>query len=224
MRAFAYTRGMRRLALLSTCVGVFWRVSASATIVLPLSLEEMTERADLVVEAVVEGSEAKWNTRKDRISTLTTLVVRSALVADGDAPSVVVVRTLGGEVGDVGMRVAGTARFAPGERVLVFLRHSKSGQNYFTVVGMSQGKFRLVETADGVQAVPGIEGLAFLERDGSVQHASPPEAMAWDSLRDRILRVSAARRPSPAPAPASVPVAPAPAVPAPAPQVVPDAP
>jgi len=56
------------------------------------------------------------------------------------------VRRLGGKVGGIGMRTIGEVEFVDGEEVFLFVRRAA---DVYQVVGLSQGKFRIVRDAAG---------------------------------------------------------------------------
>ncbi len=108
--------------------------TAAASTLQFLSPQELSTRADLVVDGEVIAQrtelEAGWPV------TISTLKVR-ACQADV-CPKTVVVRQMGGEVGEIGLVVSGVDALAPGSSVVLFLR--KRGVRYQTI-GMSQGVF-----------------------------------------------------------------------------------
>ena len=193
---------------------------------LPLSVEDLTARCRTVVRATVRQQQSVWDGAHKRIYTFTELAVSE--VIHGDAPKTIVVRTMGGEVDGVGMKVSGTARFVPNQDIVVFLRSDpmpEAAPDSFTVVGMSQGLYRLEkDTAGRMIAVPGVEGLAFARRNINgqqvVDHHTDAVRIPFDTLRGRVL--TAARTPAtpPATAPGMLPATPKPQKPV-APGVVP---
>lgn len=184
--------------------------SADATVMVPTTLEAMSVEAVLVVTGRVLAQESAWDQAHRKIFTYTEIQVLERIAGEGD-PKTIVVRTMGGEVGDIGMKVSGVPKFKPEEEVLVFLRNDPVEAGTFQVIGMSQGKFRLVRQADGkVMAVPSVEGLAFVRRDGTgtykVDESIGPEGeMALDVLKARVL---AARSAAPAQTPTIQPTTP----------------
>ncbi|MEM7679114.1 MAG: hypothetical protein AAF449_24310, partial [Myxococcota bacterium] len=123
-------------------------------------------------------------------------------VIHGQAPATILVRTMGGEVDGIGMKVSGTARLLPNQDVVLFLRADPLETSGFMVVGMSQGFYRIErDTAGRTVAVPGVEGVAFVRsgREGTlVDHASDAMRMSYDQFR---ARVKTAAEPQPAPQP-----------------------
>lgn len=195
-----YHRVMVRALVVALAVALA-PVAARATVIRPLTVAALADRADLVVRARVGEQWSDWAEDGRRIFTWTQLEVLEGWAGSpGDA---VVVRTLGGVVGDIGMRISGTPSFSTGAEVVVFLRERA---DVFEVVGMSQGKFDVV---DG-QAVPDVAGLAFAPTDP----AAPPPPLTPLPLAELRSRVRAQVGLTPlAPAVPSAP--PAPAAPAP---------
>ncbi len=183
----------RALALAAGAVTLGAPLVASATVIVPRTIEEMSRDANRVVHGRVVSSQASWDEQHQRIFTLTEIEVLDQIHGPTDAPKRVTVRTLGGEVGKVGMKVAGTEKFAPNEEVLVFLRRDPVVTNAFQVVGMSQGKYSIEQDASGKRvAVPSTEGLAFVKRDNDTgvykvdENGTHPGRLPLDDLKKRI--------------------------------------
>jgi hypothetical protein len=135
---------------------------ASATIVVPMTIEEMAIEASCVARARVVNTQATWDDSHRRIYTYTEIQILERMHTKGEVLDSVIIRTLGGEVGNIGMKVSGTPRFTLGEEVVVFLRTDPADRAQFQVVGMSQGKFHVERPEKGgAVAVPSVEGLAF---------------------------------------------------------------
>jgi hypothetical protein len=98
----------------------------------------------------------------------------------------VIVETLGGEMGDIAMRVEGEPSFRVGERVLVFVR---DGGPYtaFRPVGMGQGVMR-VSREDGVETVTqSREGLMLVRRNAQGRLERTPGALPSKERLDVVL-------------------------------------
>ena len=190
---------------------------AEATVMLPLSIEQMAQESVAVVRARVKHQASNWDEGRKRIYTQTTVQVVDPILSRLSLPDTIVLRTLGGEVGEVGMKVAGTPAFTPGEEVVVFLRSHPAAAGEFQVIGMSQGKYSVKRSAKGpIMVVPSVEGLAFARRgtDGvlRVAEADPdrPTPITLAKLRERILEaVTPAGDATLPPATPAVPVPPA---------------
>ena len=211
MRSFRTVASALGLAMtLSGLPSIGW-----ATIMVPLTIEQMAGEAAAVVRGRVVEQSARWDdlaTRK-HIFTLTTIEVLEAIHGEATPGLRLVVRALGGEVGDVGMKVAGTPRFSIGEEVVVFARRHPGSATDYQVIGMSQGKFRIERGEDGkTLAVPGIEGIAFARARGKGPLRVDPSArgegpLALSALRQRVIAVTrTSRPPTSAPVPTAPPV------------------
>jgi hypothetical protein len=110
-----------------------------ATIVPRLSLEEMVARSETIVSGQVARIWTAWDGPHRFIWTHTEISVNN--VAKGNRSEKVVVSEPGGVVDGVGMQLAGTPRYTPGEQVMVFLERMPNG--YLRTAGMGQGKLSL---------------------------------------------------------------------------------
>jgi len=181
MRAWAF--------LLSSLLGVG---PATASVVRPHTVESLTERSSRVIRGRVVQQYSAWDEAHRRIHTWTELeVLASWLPGDADrSEDALRVHTLGGVVGDLGMRVSGTPTFEVGAEVVVFLQPSAVDAEAFDVVGMSQGKFDVV---DG-WAEPSVHGLAFVDPKDARPAAALPR-LRVESLRERVRAAAEAAAP-----------------------------
>ena len=128
----------RRIALLS---GVFacivMAVSAGATTLVRVNLDELVAAAHVVARVKCVSSEARWD--RGEIWTFTTFDVLEAL--KGSAPRQITVRLLGGRIGHLKSTVDGVPRFGPGEEAYLFLEPTGAGD--LAVTGWVQGTFRV---------------------------------------------------------------------------------
>ena len=165
---------------------------ARATIVVPMTIEEMAIEASCVARGRVLNTQATWDDAHRRIYTYTEIEILERIHAKGEVASNVVVRTLGGEVGNIGMKVSGTPKFTLGEEVVVFLRNDPVDPTQFQVIGMSQGKFQVERPQKGgAVAVPSVEGLAFAKPGaGGKMMVDPTHTDAaripLDTMRQRV--------------------------------------
>lgn len=120
---------------------------ALATTLLKADVATLTRGSSAVVVGKVVGSSSRFTEDKARIITDTEIAVTQTI--KGEVPARVTVMQPGGEVGDVGQKVAGTARFSDGEEVVLFLE--KRGARFF-VTGLAQGKFTVQRSSDGKSA------------------------------------------------------------------------
>lgn len=130
-------RGWWMVSLLSLFVGV-----AQATSLQRLEPSELAWIADLVVEAEVVGAQVERVEGQDYLRTVWTIRVDRVVKGGATAGDEVDVLVLGGARGQERTDVAGAPRFAPGERVVVFLEEREGG---YGLVGFGQGKLTLIE-------------------------------------------------------------------------------
>ena len=178
---------------------------ARATIVVPMTIEEMAVEAACVARGRVVNTQSVWDDAHRRIYTYTEIQILERIHTKGRVHDSVVVRTLGGEVGNVGMKVSGTAKFTLGEEVVVFLRADALDATQYQVIGMSQGKLT-VERAEkgGAVAVPSVEGLAFAKPGADGKMMIDPTKVdegriPLGVLRDRIRAAVGLKDPEPVP-------------------------
>ncbi|MCK6548220.1 hypothetical protein L6R52_20390 [Myxococcota bacterium] len=185
--------------------------TAHATVMIPLSIEDLAVKSAAVVRARVLSSEAAWDTQKQRIYTTTTLEVLDPIHAKSELPRQITIRTLGGEVGKIGMKVSGTEKFTLNEEVVVFVRRDPVVTTAFQVIGMSQGKYHVErEASGGVVAIPSVEGLAFVRPQGASgtlmvdPSTPPPSRIPLAQLRERVLAAVKAAAETPAQLPSTL--------------------
>jgi hypothetical protein len=158
---------------------------AHASLVEALDLSGLVARADEVVLAQVIDSESHFDER-GRIVTDTRMQVEQSEKGSRVPGSVVIVRRLGGVVGDLGMQVAGEGSYKAGERLLGFFSYV-GGPEVMRTVGMSQGALRIREEngVRWVQSVPA--GAALVKRSNGGKLAASPAAVAEPRKLDDVL-------------------------------------
>jgi hypothetical protein len=161
---------------------------ADASIVQGLELEELVAHADRIVLGRVLFSES-FQLPNGQLGTWHRISVERELRGHAPDQQEVMVETLGGQVGDIAMRVEGEPSFTVGERVLVFIR---GGGPYtaFRPVGMGQGVMR-VRTEQGIETVrQNREGLMLMRRSakGRLEQSrgALPEKERLDALLSKL--------------------------------------
>jgi len=207
---------MSRLAAFALVAATGLALPAAATIMVPLSLAELTQDSSLIVRGRVRDRSAAWDDQHQKIYTTAVIDILDTVWSKRSVGLQIKVRTLGGEVGDLGMKVAGTPDLKVGEEVLLFLREDSKVPAEFAVIGMNQGRFTVFQDSTGrVMAKPTWDGIAFAKpgEDGVLrvggEHELPVEQTYVD-LRKNILELKARPAPTrPSITPPSVPSAPA---------------
>jgi hypothetical protein len=125
--------------------------SASASTFVELSLADLLKMSNLVVVATSGEQTCVWEQtdggRSRRIVTYTHMTVDRVLDGAAAAPKDVWVRTLGGQVGDIGQQVEGEAVLVPLQTSLLFLRARGDGTH--AVAAMGQGQFAVKASGAG---------------------------------------------------------------------------
>src|SRR5436190_21682517 len=107
-----------------------------ATTVQRLSIEDLARKADSIVQGTVRSSRTQWSANGKIILTTYTIDVEEAI--KGKPGRSIELTTVGGQVGEITLHVAGMPAFRTGERAIVFVERSRS---YSTISGLGQGKF-----------------------------------------------------------------------------------
>ena len=145
---------MRRLipTALLVLAGTFLAMPRSSTAgtVLPMSLEQMTDRADMILMGRVVGQRAEWNANRTRIYTYVTLEVDHYFKGESSSTTTTI-RMLGGQVGPFIAHLPGSPKFSVGEDVLLFCAGQQA--RIPAVLGLSLGKFSIATSASGEKMV-----------------------------------------------------------------------
>ncbi len=145
--------------------GLLLALPAAASVVIAMSLEEMTRGSPLIVRAHIGQVQAMSDDRT--IDTWVEVQVTEVIKGSAKAGASIVVRTEGGVVGNIGATVAGAAHFNPGEDCLLFLEPARDTANVWLVNGMSAGKFTFAKNPAGeLRALRDTRGLSFYEAGG----------------------------------------------------------
>lgn len=174
---------MKRTVLFSVAaVLLAAAVPATASTFLALDREALVAASDAVVIGEVVEVHSFWNAEATAIRT--EALVRVSETLAGNAPSIVRVQTIGGQVGPVRIEAHGFPTFEQGQRLVLFL---EGAADVARVVGYQQGQFRIVaRKSDGMQvAVPTVDaGANLIHRDG--QPAARPRALTLNELRSQV--------------------------------------
>lgn len=179
-------RLLAALALLLPPAALVSADPAAAATVRRLDLAELVRQADLIVLATVQATAPARH--GNRILTRATLVIETTL--KGTPPDPLVVEVPGGVIGGIGQKVPGAARFEVGEQVIVFLGASDS-PGHHAVIGMAQGKLRVVPGLDGGRLVRDLDGLSLVDvaPDGTLDGAGAPTEVPLTRLVSEIARL-----------------------------------
>jgi hypothetical protein len=107
-----------------------------------VELKDLSLGADIIITGKVTKQISSWNDDNTRIYTRATIQVEEYLKGNNNGAPVVV-RYLGGEVGDIGEQYSHMPRFEDKEEVLVFLKRDNKNAD-FKVISGEEGKINIV--------------------------------------------------------------------------------
>ncbi len=124
-----------------------------ATTVERMELPQLVSASDNIVQGRVESIESRLES--NRIYTYISINVDEPL--KGAARRAVLLRQLGGTVGNKRTWIAGMPEFRKGSQVIVFLRDRRDGT--FDVAGLNQGKYEIENNF----AVANVSGMTIVD-------------------------------------------------------------
>lgn len=142
----------------------------------PVPVVQQAENSQYFVHGEVVGS--SWMEMEPRVNrpyTYWRIQVKDQQLGPA-LGELIIVRQPGGEIGDMGYNVAGTATFKGGEDVFVALRDTDQHPGIKEVVGLASGKYRVGKGPNGETIV--INGLGIPVTGGHGEFLSPPEFTA----------------------------------------------
>lgn len=154
MKAFGRVMGIALGLSLS------WQGISGASVANAVPLSSLMSVSDQVVVATVTSVSSHYEkvAGSNRIVTDTTLQVDHVVAGDsGLVGGPIVVRTLGGTVGDLAQLVLGEAVLAPGTTDFLFLRKGTDGRLH--VSAMAQGEYIVVSESGGALKLRQSPGL-----------------------------------------------------------------
>ena len=165
---------------------------AEGSVVEGLELEELVAEADRIVLGRVLLSESFLRSN-GQIWTWHRIEVERAIGGSAPAEDEVIVETMGGQIGEIGMRVEGEAAFQVGERVLLFV-HGGGAYKAFRTVGMAQGVMR-IRRENGAETVrQSHEGLMLVRRDAEGRlkrnFGAVPEPERLDEFLSKLRKIA----------------------------------
>jgi hypothetical protein len=169
-------------ALMAVC-------AASATTVIPLSVENLTKISSHVVEGRAISSWTQWNAAHTVILTYTKFQVLRTL--KGEAPGTVIVRQLGGTIAGATEKVAGVRHWNIGEQAVLFLRPGEIPDGSLVVTGLMQGNFMIYQSPTGESLVSnGTPGVSAYKMSTSEVTAYSGGSMRLQEIESRVRKVA----------------------------------
>ena len=125
--------------------------SATATTVIPMSVEKLTQLSTHVIVGHAVKSWSAWNAKHTMIQTYTQFNVDTSL--KGSNENTLTVKQPGGSADGYTQHVAGVRSWSAGESAVLFLQPSGDHDGTFVVTGLVQGDFRVRRLASGAAIV-----------------------------------------------------------------------
>ena len=180
-------------------------VRASASLVVPLTIEEMGAASDQIVRAKVTQSQTEWYNGK--LITRHKMAIMDSLKGDYRAEQEMDMATLGGQTEFLGSIAPGQPTFKPGEEVVLFLSDPPAEQEARSinpninmesplvqsprVIGGFQGKFEIAR----VRKTDLVAGKEMSWEDVRVVRESPGRptslkgAPTWERFREELTAI-----------------------------------
>lgn len=153
-------------------------MEASATSFGPFPITRQIDETQYIVRGRIGNTWVKLDEATKRPYTYWNLNIvesYSASKLDGQ----VAIRQPGGEVGNMGYRIPGSAEFQEGEDVVVMLREAGDGTK--EVTGLMSGKYTVFKQSDGREALRNGLGIDIMDSEGK---AMTPDA--FHALVERV--------------------------------------
>jgi hypothetical protein len=132
---------------------VAYNTPSHATTVEGMSLREMATEAPSIIHGTVVATSSRWTENRSLIVTDIRIAVHE--VIKGEDVTEIVITQPGGTVGNLRVDADGAVTFKEGEETILFLDRSPRGITY--VVGLSQGRFDVVDDQQGRKRVRGLD-------------------------------------------------------------------
>jgi hypothetical protein len=176
---------MRRL-LLGALLIALTAAGAGATVLIPIDFRELVNVSSAIVHGRVTDVRAEWVDGRRAIETFVTIDATEYM--KGSLGGTLTVRVPGGQIGRYRTIFVGAPAFREGDEVVLFLR---SYDGVLSVVGLSQGAFRVVADASGRRLVttPVVMGKSADASEPVVRGDTARRPVAIDAFRDLVRRV-----------------------------------
>lgn len=162
---------LRRLSLLTAMCLLAAAGVARSTTVMPPSFDALVSSANTIFVGEVMNVRAEWEATPSGRAIITLVTFRVEDVWKGNLGAVTQLEFLGGEIGEMGMKVEGIPVFRLGQRDVLFV--GGEVRTVSPLVGFMHGRMRVErDTVAGVDRVRTYDGRAL----GSVAQIGPQRA------------------------------------------------
>lgn len=184
-----------RCALALVCLLSAGSLTARATTLQRLSLEQMTSLSTRILHARAIESHSRWNEEHTQIFTYTTFEVLDSLT-DGDLPEQIVVKQFGGKVGHLIVEAHGEPLFRPGEESVLFLVRDRQEPETERIVGLAEGNYRVVRDRASQEkvVVSTTEGASYFN-PRTQTFTKSTERLRLEELKERVRQLLSTESP-----------------------------
>jgi hypothetical protein len=141
--------------------------SQALGVMISLSTEELTKSSDLILVGSVKSVESLWSEDGKFIISRAKVIVNSVINGKWDK-DIVTVEYVGGEVGDIGLKVSDVKPLKQGDNLLLFLKVGNGQKQkmandeiHHTIAGNAQGQYTItpqgIAKKDGFSVMQGRE-------------------------------------------------------------------
>jgi len=159
---------------------------ASATTLVPLSIEDMARGSAKISMAQAEDSWVEWNPEHTILYTMTRF--RSERTLKGKEESTFLVRQIGGRAQGIEQKVAGVKHFQKGDERVLFLRPSQERPGSYVVTGLVQGNLKVVREANETFVENEVSGITYYDPSAHTKLPARSARMSLRELESRITR------------------------------------
>src|SRR5580700_6547674 len=180
---------MRRVLTASLLIGSLvhpW-VSAWATTLRKLSIDDMIQQSTAIVRVKVTGSSAAFRGKDIYTSYQLQVIENMKSGSTSSMPQSLSVAVPGGAAGGIRQMVAGAPVLASGQEYVIFLWTSKSGLTQ--VIGLSQGLFAVTQNSTGAAVIVRPASISMMLNQSGQVVTDQPVSMTLSSLRTEIQSV-----------------------------------
>ena len=157
---------------------------ASATTVIPMSVEDLTNASEHVVQARAVEQWSEWSPNHGLILTFTRFQVIKTL--KGAVPATFVVKQLGGQVANQRTHVAGVRYFSSNEEAVLFLHPAMAKDSTYVITGLMQGNFHVDRSGGAATVTNGVPGAHTLSTASHSVSGYQGSHMTLDELQTRV--------------------------------------
>jgi hypothetical protein len=164
---------------------LFLTALLSATTIVPVSVERLTQESSHVVEGQATQSWSQWNPQHSLIFTYTRFQVARTL--KGQAPATIVVKQPGGSAEGYTQKIAGVRHWRTGDQAVLFLRPSQEMDGTLEVTGLMQGNFLVHKSDTGETMVSnGVPDVSAYQASSNAVTQYRGSGMRLDELESRV--------------------------------------